>query len=664
MPKTIKIIIIGAGPVGLSFAISVLNKAKDTPSVAYEIDFIELRDLNFTRAQKIIIRKDPTCLNGVSWQNFCEQTFFPLQRLTLDNNYNMLVDGELPVIKTYRYRLMEKWLRHGVNPSTFPMNCSIKQLQRALLEHLDDNKLSNATINWHLRSFVQTIDLKANQLTLNDGNKLDFQFLVNCEGEKGSTIPIINSALESIGQKNKKFTYRVMANEETYHMAVKMRVKPQSADMPTFIQHKRQQYLADRDTRQLVADFKAKFVYLEDDKTNIESLSFLYDPNMYKQHLQLPNWTPKFYVAGRIPKMLHVIEPESKPQILVEWAAHLIAAKFSLPPDILELDPGSQSVSPAQRAGTFTYFPKYVNHPLVTLASGAAIAFLGDVALSPNYWFGISSTLGLNQARALANCIPNPTKASYERFIGVYLIYRNYIGKTVKYLAFSPQRAPLFFKENGDSFFRISAQIKMHYLLTRSNHPATCILDTKIIMVLKPIATAEVNKLLNELDSLTTSKEIRQRLKQYMKDNYSYNLGIFSLSATERVRVLLSELLIKMDHYELRNLRAYAYELESSSILANEKAQAKAAVLHDILDSLFGEVDCSTIIKRLEARLDDPSLNEHRIVNYLAPPKSIRLMQEAIDNLRTAYLRSDRLPPVPEVAPSILSRVSKSIMGL
>lgn len=180
---------------------------------------------------------------------------------------------------------MRKLLRQQ-EASQNPVNVSIKQLQTALLEQIQDDLPKNVRINWNLASSVTQIDIETSTLTVSDEKgfkELFFHVLINCEGEKRETVSIINNA----AIKTKKpipFQYTELEPTETCHMAIKIKIRePLSGTYNTLIKELEHQYMLNRCKQKEVAQFVNSTVSINGHELAIKELPFLFDPNSYKQ---------------------------------------------------------------------------------------------------------------------------------------------------------------------------------------------------------------------------------------------------------------------------------------------------------------------------------------------------------------------------------------------
>lgn len=427
--KPIKVCVIGTGPTGLAFLNELLEEAKKNPKQPYEIHVVEKRDLDFTRGQKVIVLSDPTSNTGIRWDDFCVEHFFPKEKLTLDHNANLLVNGKIPEEQDLRYKFVQKILRQPLG-STYPRNFSIKQLQSALLENINKSKVKDVEIKWHQNTVVDSIDLNTNQIQLsNNDPPINFDILVDCEGESRETLKKINQSLaKTKDNKSPTFEFGRIGSEPTYHMAIKMKIiDPGLRGYQELLETERERYQKDPNIEARVMLELSEKVEVENEELEIIDLPFLFDPNMYKENLAIPNWVPKFFVVGAIPKEIHEIaDPEQKRQVLEHWASYLLAEKFKISPDNFTFDDTNNPELDKKRALTFIEFPTFVINPVISLSNGGVIAVLGDAALSANYWRGISSTIGLNEAITMAKAIGS------QQYTRVSEVYNKYLALIMK----------------------------------------------------------------------------------------------------------------------------------------------------------------------------------------------------------------------------------------
>jgi len=648
-----KISVIGAGPVGLAFIIGLIKEAKDNPRQQYHIDVIEKRDLHFKRGQKLIIQSDQTPVRGTRWDDFCLRVFFKNQSLTFDRKNNLLVDGKIPSRTSHRYQLMQKIYRQS--RSKFHINFSIKQLQHALLEHIENTLLLNVTIHWHLHSIIQSIDLVSKQLLLSNQDQIEFQYLVNCEGDGRETVPKINEALENSYEGGKTFKYETIGDKETYHMAIKIRVKTHTSDSyQHFLRDERNRYNQDSSLQQQVKETVDKKFYIGNEQFKIKDLPFIYDPNMYKEELHI-DWVPKFFVAGIVPKMIHDIQDKTlKRTTLLHVASHVTAYKFQLPPDIFEIDPGKNKDNSNLRALTFTVLHKFVTNPVITLPNGIVIALVGDASMTPHYYAGFSSTIGLNEALTLATCIQrNEDKNTYQPFKNVYVNYVRFISYCIKQWSYfyTPHHVANDMKIAIHSEEKKPRPIEVIQTIDSVNEEeqdaATAylpVLDLTIISELETLrninAKPNLNYFLQNLKDSIVSSDLRIYVTNYIKENTERvrkdRLRLFSFNNTTQGK-LISQLLRNIDRHELRELRDHAYYLENLPGILNANAHQKAKKLHGILDNLLDEPDLSVITSTLAQHLTNPDLTQHR--RFIHPPctTTIRLLHSAINELNTFY---------------------------
>ncbi|MBX3710123.1 MAG: hypothetical protein KIT56_09045 [Gammaproteobacteria bacterium] len=139
----------------------------------------------------------------------------------------------------------------------------------------------NVSINWNLNAYVETIDFNKNTLTIagKKSKEIEFTNIVNCEGEKRKTVDCINKAMRIINQNEFKFSN--ITNEETYHMAVKMKLnKLVTMEYNSYLNGMKKNYESDKN---VVEDFVNSEVLLSGKIRKVNNLSFLYDPNIYLQ---------------------------------------------------------------------------------------------------------------------------------------------------------------------------------------------------------------------------------------------------------------------------------------------------------------------------------------------------------------------------------------------
>lgn len=430
-PKTINIIINGCGLVGLASLVDLLARVRVTPDVFFEITMIEKRTLRFTRGQKIILIDDESINQGINWIDFCEKNFFPTKLLKLTQKGELLVDDVIPDIKTSRYLLVQKLLRQKAQ-STHPVNISIKQLQEALLEQINDSIPKNFNITWYLKSCATRIDVNNSILTVTseeDSKEIFFHVLMNCEGEKRQTVDLINKKALRAKTFVSAFQYEELEHTDSYHMAVKIKIKePESGTYNAFIQEQINQYKSDTQKQEQVNRFVQSKVIINEHELAVADLPFLYDPNDYKQKFFIEHWVPKYFVAGLIPRAIHDIEdPSKKRQVLLKWASYLLAYNYKMDPDIFILDTTEYTERILQqRANTFTSKIKAVYDPVMVLPNNSVIVLLGDACMSPYYWEGISSTIGLNEALSFLDCIFEKNKQKNDPYHELRRTYTNY----------------------------------------------------------------------------------------------------------------------------------------------------------------------------------------------------------------------------------------------
>lgn len=462
----VKITIIGAGLVGLFSLVEIISKARDQAEIFFEIDVVEKRDLNFSRAQKIIMIKDRYICDGssISLDVFCERRFFPDKSLKLNSDGDLLVNGKIPD-QTFRYRIMQKIIRQRLSNSGFPINLSIKQFQKALLEQVNDNLPKNVILTWHLNSTVTHINLENAILSVSskegDDQEFFFDVLLNCEGEKRETVELINEAATT-ARLSTPFEYKAIESEETFHTAIKLKFnKPVAKEYEQWLSEAKEKY-AKSVTSDCVETALHQSVYIDGQLTQIHKLPYIFDPNIYKASYLKTPWTPKLFFAGPIPKTMHEMkDPKVKRQILLEWASYILANDFKIAPENFVIDTKDNSEDGLrQRVSTFTSKIKAVVNPCMILPNRSVVALLGDAAMSPYYFLGRSSLFGLNESRSFIDCFFNekilqmsrqrsvfdkvsqvfapltgffkePTSAPYTRFKEVYSVYNNAINYAV-----------------------------------------------------------------------------------------------------------------------------------------------------------------------------------------------------------------------------------------
>lgn len=459
-PKIINIIINGCGLVGLASLVDLLARARVTPDVFFEITIIEKRSLHFTRGQKIILIDDESINQGLNWIDFCKKHFFPTQLVQLTQKGELLVEGVVPDMKTSRYLLMQKLLRQKAQ-STHPVNISIKQLQEALLEQVLDNKPKNSNITWYLNSCATRIDVNNSILTVSseeDSKDIFFHVLMNCEGEKRQTVDLINKKALRAKTSLSVFQYEELEHTESYHMAIKIKIKePKSGSYNEFIKEQINQYNRDVQKQEQVNRFVHSKVIINEQKLAIADLPFLYDPNDYKQNFFIEHWVPKYFVAGLIPRAIHDIQDSSKKrQVLLKWASYLLAYNYKMDPDLFILDTKEYSECILQqRANTFTSKIKAVHDPVMVLPNNSVVVLLGDACMSPYYWEGISSTIGLNEALSFLDCIFETNKQKtdpYHELRRTYINYKAYILECLSSNTLDKRKQNARIEEESQSF--------------------------------------------------------------------------------------------------------------------------------------------------------------------------------------------------------------------
>jgi len=307
----------------------------------------------------------------------------------------------------------------------------------------------NVVINWHLNSHVSEINLNKSNLKIKCAEKyqsIPFHVLANCEGEKRETVAVINKAIQVSNTHLNKFEFAQIESSNTFHMAIKIKIKePTNETSNEFIANARQRYATSPSIQKEVDEFVNQIVTIGNQPIKICDLPFLFDPNIYKEYFYTDNWVPKYFVAGAIPKEIHEITSGiEKQKVLLAWASNLLAHNFKMPPDIFVIDAKQSIQNPQLRALTFISDIKYVLDPVIVLPNGNVIALLGDACMSPYYWEGISSTIGLNEAIVCTECIfsKQKTTENYQELRQVYNTYKNFIASCVEENSLESRHTP------------------------------------------------------------------------------------------------------------------------------------------------------------------------------------------------------------------------------
>ncbi|MBX3710122.1 MAG: hypothetical protein KIT56_09040 [Gammaproteobacteria bacterium] len=126
--------------------------------------------------------------------------------------------------------------------------------------------------------------------------------------------------------------------------------------------------------------------------------------------------------------------------VLHKWASYKLSNEFRLPINLLAINMGKHNQYPLKmRINTFSSSIKFVSDPILVSHTGSTVVLLGDASMSPYYWEGISSTIGLNGAINYVKCLLQEEKMSaHERFRKIYYEYVDYITDCLNQLNLDP----------------------------------------------------------------------------------------------------------------------------------------------------------------------------------------------------------------------------------
>lgn len=613
MLTTKRVAIIGTGLTGLAFLSELLYQAQQSPEQQFEIDVIEKRNLQFTRVQKIIL--NPGALDedqnqnnlwgrfykeNTFWHDFCRQLFFPNAELRLDEKGNLLVNEKIPTPQTKCYQLIQKFIRYESvlkdHSETYPLNCSIRQLQDALLENINVMLVStpNVKLRWHLETQINHIDFNKNTLTLSNKENITFDYLLNCEGEKRETVNIINTEFKKINQEELAFQFSKIGHD-THHMAIKVRVKKTNAgDHRALLM----QYLSSSN-KSATGVLLDKLVVINNQKYTFFETPEIYDPNIYKSHLpgDVP-FVPKFFVANQIPQVIHEMpDNEHKRHVLLQLASAKIRFQFGLPENMLEIDTGKQA-NYSQPASTFVSSIKIANTAMIELPNGSIVGLLGDAAMSAHYPIGISSTMGLNEALVMVECIihddaKNRPPWTFEKFTDKF--------EACKALLIAGVGQPAV---SNDSLFPLLHLNKHKDSASLTSVSYSPFLNLTYLANLKTndsndyaLATALLIQLVNNYNLLSLRNILVNFIQQQTSKTSFLQRG--SMFKNPELDKNVTNLLKELDHPALQPLR---------TIKENEESDQ----LNKLLNALLGETNIERIIEKLTAakpEFKNPSVN-------------------------------------------------------
>ncbi|CEK09650.1 hypothetical protein [Legionella hackeliae] len=423
--SVIDVAVVGAGAAGLSAIASLIEEAKNNPSVELRIHVIEKRK-EFTRRQKLIIPKDEVLpAQELKWDTFCRELFDPKNELRVNEAGELVDRNKKPIVNlNKRQKLLRKLLRQTDDlPS--PKNFSIKSLQEALKEHIDSQTLTNIKLNWPPETKANAVDLNKKTIVLDNNEVINFDYLLLCEGEQRELTQQINKTINTdFTSSMTPFSYKKMG-VPTYNMAARLTVKPLE---------KGQSYHDFLAKHRKKIDLRLKDLQPYGWSIEEGDPDFIFDDNLYKERFKDPNWTPRLFVASRIPELLHTSSTSIKRRKTLEWASLFAAVRVQIPAENFVIDEKGESEKQAN-VGTFISDIKYVDDPVRRLPNGGYIILLGDCAMSPYYPAGFSSAIAMCEARIAAACIVHSHQKTnqFMALVAKYHIYEKYIAEYVGY---------------------------------------------------------------------------------------------------------------------------------------------------------------------------------------------------------------------------------------
>ncbi|HHF7350048.1 TPA: hypothetical protein ACPSKE_003266 [Legionella feeleii] len=425
MGKEVNIVVVGAGPAGLTLVASILQEAQKNPSMELRIHLIEKRT-EFTRRQKLIIpTEDDLPAKELRWDKFCKQLFDPQNQFKI-NTAGDLVDEHNALVTNLnkRQKFLRKLLRQK-DEFREPKNFSIKSLQEAMKEHIENCEVSNVKLSWHSGAGIKSFDLKNKTLVLldNDNKIIEFDYLMLCEGEQRQLTKNINAAIEmEFSSSVAPFCYKKMGTP-TYHVAARLRLKP--------LEKERNYYE--------FLEQNGKTIKL--DARDLSSLGWdprdgkpeaIFDDNLYKRtRFADPKWEPRLFIATEAPESLHKIPNSTiKRKKILEWASFFAAARLQVPPECFVIDEKGENETQSN-AGTFFSDLRCVDNPVRKLPNNSYIVLLGDCAMSPYYPIGVSSAIAMIMARMASFCMTRLHEHSepFQILIAKYQDYQLIIAK-------------------------------------------------------------------------------------------------------------------------------------------------------------------------------------------------------------------------------------------
>ncbi|MDI9818576.1 MULTISPECIES: hypothetical protein [unclassified Legionella] len=425
----IEVGIIGAGPAGLAATASLFEEAKNTSSIELRIHLIEKRT-EFTRRQKLIIpREKDLPAKELRWDTYCKQLFDPLNQLQI-NDAGDLIDAQNKPLSNLnkRQKFLRKLMRQK-DEFNEPKNFSIRTLQEALKEHIDNQETSNVKFHWYPGTTVDSIDLKNRMLHLDkDNTTITFDYLLVCEGERRHLTQHINDAIKTeFSPQIKPFSFKKMGTP-TYHMAARLTLKDLEKEKDY------QEFLA-KNRRKI--EFQVKNLSpLGWDPREGKPDNAIFDDNLYKENRYAgPKWKPRLFIATPVPESLHETQnPSIKRKKVLEWASFFASFRMQVPPENFVID-GKGENETQSNVGTFLSDIHYADNPVRKLPDNSYIILLGDCAMSPYYPVGISSAFAMSEARIAASCIIqfHQQEEQFEHLITQYHRYQQIIADYTGY---------------------------------------------------------------------------------------------------------------------------------------------------------------------------------------------------------------------------------------